>query len=269
MNAALRYPSLPADVRWMNRLSVAIMTMATLGAIAYAATWFFKRPVFALTHITVVGDVAHNNTVTIQANVAPKLKGNFYTLDLAQARAAFEAVPWVRRSLVRREFPNRLKVVLQEHQAVAYWGPEDELKLLNNFGEVFDANVDEVDQDDLPRLNGPESESAQVLAMYRTLKTPFQMLDVTMEELELSPRGSWRVGLDSGAVIEVGTGNNEEIVRRVQRFVSTFTQVSSKYGLHADALLAADLRYPQGYSLRLRGIGTVTADALAQSAKKR
>lgn len=268
MNAALRHPAIPADVRWMNRLSAAMLVMAVLGAVAYAASRLFLLPEFALTNITVVGDVAHNNTVTIQANVAPKLNGNFYTLDLAQTRAAFEAVPWVRRALVRREFPNRLKVVLQEHQAVAFWGPEDEPKLLNNFGEVFDANVDEVEQDDLPRLSGPDSESAQVLSMYRQLKPPFQLLDVSMEELELSSRGSWRVGLDSGAVIDVGTGNNDEIVRRVQRFVSTFTQVSSKYGLHADALLAADLRYPQGYALRLRGIGTVVADVAAPGKKK-
>jgi cell division protein FtsQ len=268
MNAALRHPATPADVRWMNRLSIAMLVLGMLGAVAFAASRLFMLPEFALTNITVVGDVAHNNTVTIQANVAPKLNGNFYTLDLAQTRAAFEAVPWVRRALVRREFPNRLKVVLQEHQAVAYWGPEDEPKLLNNFGEVFDANVDEVDQDDLPRLNGPDSESAQVLGMYRLLKPSFQMLDVSMEELELSSRGSWRVGLDSGASIEIGTGNNDEIVLRVQRFVSTFTQVGSKYGLHADALLAADLRYPQGYSLRLRGIGTVTPEVVEKGPKK-
>ena len=252
----------------MNRLSALVLVTGLLGAAAFAASRVFLLPAFALTHITVVGDVAHNNTVTIQANVASKLNGNFYTLNLAETRAAFEAVPWVRRALVKREFPNRLKVVLQEHKAVAYWGPEDEPKLLNNFGEVFDANVDEVDQDDLPRLSGPDSESAQVLNMYRLLKPPFQLLDVALDELELSARGSWRVGLDSGAVIDVGTGNNDEIVRRVQRFVSTFTQVSSKYGLHADALQAADLRYPQGYALRLRGIGTVTAEALAQGKKK-
>jgi cell division protein FtsQ len=239
-----------------------------VGCVAFAGLWFFQRPVFALTQITVVGDVTHNNVVTVRANVTPKLIGNFYTMDLREARAAFEAAPWVRRALVRREFPNRLKVTLQEHQAAAYWGPEDELRLVNSFGEVFEANVDDVDQDDLPRLNGPESESAQVLGMYRLLKTPFKLLDAGLEELELSPRGSWRAGLDSGAVIDIGTGSNEEIVRRVHRFVNTFTQVSSKYGRHADALVAADLRYPQGYAMRLRGIGTVTAEAAVEPKRK-
>lgn len=268
MNAALRHPSMPLDVRWMNRLSIALLALLGLGVCVCALLWFVQRPGFNLARITVLGDVTHNSPLTLRANVASKLDGNFYTLDLAHARAAFESVPWVRRAMVRREFPNRLKVVLQEHQAVAYWGPEDAPKLLNSFGEVFEANVDDVDQDDLPRLNGPDAESAQVLGMFRQLKERFKQLDMVLDELELSSRGSWRAGLDSGAVIDIGSGTAEDIVGRVHRFVNTFTQVSSKYGLNGDALLAADLRYPQGYALRLRGIGTLTADAAAKGSKK-
>jgi len=54
--------------------------------------------------------------------------------------------------VVRRDFPNRLRVELEEHQAVAYWGAEGDSRLLNSFGEVFDANVVEVEQEGLPRL---------------------------------------------------------------------------------------------------------------------
>ncbi|MEY2952787.1 MAG: hypothetical protein RLZZ401_874 [Pseudomonadota bacterium] len=268
MNTALRHPAVPNDVRWMNRLSTALLAGGALALGGAALLWSFQRPVFALTRITVLGDVQHNNVVTVRANVAPRLGGNFYALDLAQARAVFEQLPWVRRALVRREFPNRLKVVLQEHQAVAYWGAEDELRLVNSFGEVFEANVDEVEQDDLPHLSGPDRQSHQVLAMYRLLKGPFALLDTGLEMLELSARGSWRAGLDSGAVIDMGTGSDEEIVQRVLRFVHTFTQVSSRYGRHADALLSADLRYPQGYALRLYGVGTITAEDLPGGAKK-
>jgi cell division protein FtsQ len=31
-------------------------------------------------------------------------------------------------------------VKLQEHQAVAHWGDEDDTHLVNSFGEVFEAN---------------------------------------------------------------------------------------------------------------------------------
>jgi cell division protein FtsQ len=87
--------------------------------------------------------------------VAPRLAGNFFTVDLGATRAVFESVPWVRRALVQREFPNRLKVVLQEHKPVAFWGAEGDARLVNNFGEVFEANQGDVEAEDLPVLNGP------------------------------------------------------------------------------------------------------------------
>ena len=105
--------------------------------------------------ITVRGEVSHNSAATLRANVTPRLTGNFFTVDLGATRAAFEAVPWVRQAVVRREVPNRLKVILQEHQAVAYWVAEGDSRLLNSFGEVFEANPGEVEHELLPRLVGP------------------------------------------------------------------------------------------------------------------
>ena len=72
---------------------------------------------------------------------------------------ALTAWPWG-KAVVRREFPNRLQVVLQEHQAVAYWGSDSELRLINSYGEVFEANVGEVEAEMLPQLDGPEGQAA-------------------------------------------------------------------------------------------------------------
>ena len=57
----------------------------------------------------------------------------------------FEAVPWVREARVQREFPNRLRVTLEEHQAVAWWGQAGSGYLVNRLGEVFEASPDEGD----------------------------------------------------------------------------------------------------------------------------
>ncbi len=56
--------------------------------------------------------------------------------------------------MVRREFPNKLRATLTEQVPVAHWGDDAGSKLVNGFGEVFEANVGEVD-DNLPRLDGP------------------------------------------------------------------------------------------------------------------
>jgi cell division protein FtsQ len=251
---------MPFDVRLMNMAATALFAAGFVLFMAAGAWWAVRHPLFGIAGITVQGEVAHNSAPTLRANVAPQLAGNFFTVSLDGARKAFESVPWVRQAVVRREFPNRLRVLLQEHHAVALWGGENESKLLNDHGEVFEANVGDVEQDDLPRLAGPDEHSAQVLATYLAVKPLFEPLDLEVQQLTLTPRGNWQLELDNGGVLELGRGAPAEVAERTQRFVRTVTQVASRYSRTPDALLSADLRYGEGYAIRLRGVGT-TADA--------
>ena len=143
---------------------------------------------------------------------------------------------------------------------MAYWGGESESRLINAQGEVFEANVGEVEQEGLPRLSGPEGQSAEVLAMYRTLAPLFQGRDIPLEQLDLTGRGSWRARLDTGASLELGRGSVDDVDARTQRFLKTLTQVTSRYARPLQALESADLRYENGYALRLRGVSTLAAD---------
>jgi cell division protein FtsQ len=143
---------------------------------------------------------------------------------------------------------------------VAFWGAESDSKLLGEAGEVFEANVGDVEQDDLPRLAGPDDQGAQVLAMYRAVKPLFEPLDLAVQQLVLSPRGNWQAELDNGAVVELGRGPAAEVTARTQRFITTVTQAASRYGRTPVALVSADLRYAEGYALRLRGVATKDAE---------
>lgn len=244
---------LPLDVALMNTLSMVLGAVFAAILFALIFAWLVRQPLFNLSAIEVRGDLTHNNAVTLRANVASRLTGNFLTVDLGRARAAFEAVPWVRRAVVQRAFPGRLKVVLQEHQAVAYWGSEGDSRLVNTVGEVFEANQGDVDAEDLPLLNGPAGQAAQVLQVYRMLSPMFEEIGAGLEQLKLTSQGSWRAQLDSGAAIELGHGSQEEIQARAHRFIATLTQVASRYGRDLES---ADLRYGNGYAIRLRGVTT-------------
>ena len=252
----------PMDVKLMNLTSSVLFVACGLLLAAALGWWALRHPVFAIGGITVQGDTVHNNVATLRANVAPRLAGNFFTIDLKQAREAFEAVPWVRQAVVKRQFPNRRRVQLQEHEAEAFWGADAESHLVNNFGEVFEANPGDVEEGDLPRLEGPDGTSAQVLAMYQALKPQFEPLDLGIEQLALTGRGGWVLHLDSGAVIELGRGTPEEVLARSQRFVRTLNQVTSKYNRRPEALVTADLRHADGYAVKLRGV--VTTDVAAK-----
>ncbi|MBO9678514.1 MAG: cell division protein FtsQ/DivIB [Acidovorax sp.] len=260
-------PTLPAplDVKLMNWTASALFVGCALLVLAAGARWALRHPVFAIHRIVVQGELVHNNAVTLRANVAHSLAGNFFTVDLGAARAAFEQVPWVRRAQVRREFPGALRVELQEHDAVAFWGPDTGSALVNSRGEVFEANAGDVEHEGLPRLHGPQGQSAEVLAMYRLLQPVFEPLGLSVEELELTGRGGWRATLDSEALVELGGGTPGEVVQRTQRFVRTLTQVAAQYRRRADTLESADLRHTDGYAVRLRGVTTVSPDAAAKA----
>ena len=185
--------------------------------------------------------------------------GNFFSVDLRKAREAFEAVPWVRRAIVRRVWPDRLIVQLDEHRAAALWQAEDRGdRLVNAQGEVFIANVGDVEDEALPTFGGPEGSAAQVLAMFRRLEPVFRRLDMEIDMLTLSTRGSWRALLDSGAAVELGRGSEKEVVERSERFVRTLSQVTDRY---RKPLEYADLRHTDGYAVRLRGVTTSTPSA--------
>jgi len=255
-------PPLPFDVRLMQATAGVLLVVFGGYLCAALVVSVANHPALALAGITVTGDVARSNAATLRANVLPRLQGSFVTLDLARAKQAFEAVPWVRQAIVRRDFPGRLRVVLQEHRAVAYWGLEGDVRLLNSFGEVFEANLGEVEHEMLPRLQGPADQAPQVLTMYRALQSRFEGLDLSLEELDLSGRGSWTARLDSGARIELGRGSEEDITARTDRFLKTLTQVTARYNRRPEAVETADLRHADGYALRLRGVSTVVTDGL-------
>ncbi|WP_225780980.1 cell division protein FtsQ/DivIB [Xenophilus sp. Marseille-Q4582] len=249
----------PLDVRLMNLTATLLLALCGLMLLAAAGWWVLRQPFFPLAAIKVDGDVAHNNAATLRANVAPQLAGNFFTVDLQNARKAFESVPWVRKAVVRREFPNRLRATLTEHVPVAFWGTEDQSAMVNTFGEVFEANTAEA-SDELPRLIGPDDQSGHVLGMFRELQPLFAASELGLDQLVLSQRGSWQATLDSGAVIELGRGNSDEVAARARRFLTSVRQVAAQYNRGVDAVESADLRHNDAYALRLRGVTTVAPD---------
>ena len=94
--------ALPWDVRAMNVAARLLFAASALLFAGLLLMWLVRLPVFDLDAIDLGGEVTRSSAATIRANAAPRLAGNLFTIDLAQAQAAFETVPWVRRATTRR-----------------------------------------------------------------------------------------------------------------------------------------------------------------------
>lgn len=248
----------PMDVRLMN-LTASVLAVAAIGVVIYGSlAWLVRRPLFNFTRITVQGELTHNNEVTLRANVLPQLAGNFFTMNLQRVRDSFEAVPWVRHAVVQREFPNRLRVSLLEHHPVATWGDSGSSSVMvNRYGQLFEAQADDADVEHLPRFDGPPEQSLMVLQMYQQLEPILQSMDLEVDRLQLSGRGTWSVGTTSGADLELGKGSTQEVLARLDVFWKTLSQVTMRYGRVPTDLQSADLRHENGYALRLKGVTTL------------
>jgi cell division protein FtsQ len=252
--------TLPFDVRAMNTVASLVFALAALALLAALIAWLLRAPLFTLRSIALDGELARSNLATVRANAVPRLAGNFFSIDLERGRAAFESVPWVRQAVVRRVWPNGLAVTLEEHRAAALWqGERGNERLVNSQGEVFEANLGDVEDENLITLAGPEGSSRAMLAMQRRLADALAPLSLKIDSLKLSARGSWHAELDSGADLELGRGSEDELAARTERFVRTLGQATERFADASGqqrALIAADLRHPDGYALRLRGVST-------------
>jgi cell division protein FtsQ len=258
---------MPIDIRLMNGVASTLFVLAGAALLAAAMLWLSRAPWLSIRVIQLEGDLQRNSVATIRANAAPRLAGNFISIDLDKARAAFESVPWVRQATLRRIWPDRLAVRLAEHRPVALWlGEDGNERLVNEFGEVFEANVGDVEDDGLASFSGPDGSSAQMLAMYRRLAPLFAAMGLEVQSLQLSGRGSWRAELDSGANVDLGRGSADELAARTERFLLTLGQVTGRYERELEH---ADLRHADGYAVRLRGITTTIVPAGTATKKPR
>lgn len=247
---------LPLDVKIMNWVASGLI-VAVLGlGLGSALIWAAQHPALALGGITVTGDVAHQNAVSFRTQLVSRMSGSFLTMDLREVKQLFEAMPWVQTAVVRREFPNRLHVSIKEHQAVAWWDEVGGGKLVNRLGDVFEAHPDDSQADDWAELAGPAGQSRQVYALYQSLKPLFATIDRDLQRLEMDNSGNWKLRLDNGARIELGRGSPDELLDRTSTFTQTVTQLTHRYGRRD--VESADLRYPNGYAVRMRGVSTVT-----------
>jgi cell division protein FtsQ len=237
--------------RLLNALA-GMLAMTAILALLYAGLqWLLRSTLFPLHEVTVQGRLMHTAREDVERATRGRVRGNFFAVDLAEVRAALEALPWVRSVRVRRVWPDRLEVTLEEHVPLAHWG---ESALVNSFGERFDARSDAA----LPRLDGPEGTASEVAGRLRRFGEILAPLRLKVTQLVLTPRFAWRLTLDSGLHIELGRDVGAHPVElRLARFAAAYPQTLAKVQQRHDYV---DLRYPNGFALRVPGIEREAAE---------
>ncbi len=243
------------DIKMLNAASSFLLGLFALALLGTGLWWLAQRPMFTLQVIQIEGaerEVRRVSPSTVRSAALPRIKGNFFTVNLNTVRTAFEAVPWVRKAKVRREWPNRLIVTLEEHVPLGTWGQEG--RLLSVKGDVFVANLAEAEEDgDLPGFSGPEGSEKEVVARFRELQSWFAPAHLAPDSVQLSGRYAWTVKLDNGMTVDLGREQSSTTLKeRVSRLVAVYPQLVARL---QDRIENVDMRYPNGMALQASGLG--------------
>ncbi len=195
------------------------------------------------------GTLSHVTRNQVVTALQGKLAGTFFSMDIDAVRGLFESIPWVRRAEVRRMWPDRLEVRLEEHVPLARWGQPEDGRLVNVNGEGFDGRIDS----DLPLFAGPSGTEAEVARRYATFREALAPLQLEPRVVMMSPRYSWQLRLSNGLAMQLGRDSDKDrIADRLARFVSVYPMTLGQLARKLDNV---DLRYPNGFALRVPGFG--------------
>ena len=239
--------------RLLNGTAQALV-IAVLLACALAALQALRRsPMFPLREVVIQGELKNVLRGDLESALQD-IGGNFFAVKLDAVRARLEHVPWVRHVELRRVWPDRLEARLEEHVALARWGQvAGDLQsggFVNTFGETFAGAMDEGSEAALPLFAGPAGTAAELARRYRRFAQLLAPLQDVPERITLTARHAWQLRLASGLQLELGRDGAERVEARLERFVGAYAESLGRLERRTQHV---DLRYPNGFALRVLG----------------
>jgi cell division protein FtsQ len=231
--------------RAVNAVAGALAAVA-LALLAYAGgRVLVESPAFLLKTIVVGGDLDRVERRDIVNALEGRVRGTFFTVDLESVRAVFEGIPWVRRAELRRAWPDRLEVRIEEQVPLARWGQQrKDAQLVSAQGQLFRGQSEAA----LPVLAGPAGSEGEVTRRYLAFRDALAPLGLAPTQVLLTPRLAWQLRLSNGLAVQLGRDSDRDRVEdRLARFVSVFPQTLAKSRQRIDYV---DLRYPNGFAVR-------------------
>lgn len=234
------------DARQLNATAMVLAVLATLALGWSVLQWVARQQAFAFREVVVTSPLHHVNGAHLEAVIRSELSGTFFSMNLDRARTSLARVPWVRNVALRRQWPQRLEIAIEEHEALARWNAT---QLVNVQGEVFSATY----RGELPRFEGPDGSAFEVAKRFREWNAAIAPLRMQVNGVRLSARGGWHLDAATQAgplAIELG---RDDPAGRLDRFVASYPRTVGLLARTGTPIEQVDLRYRSGFAARVPG----------------
>ncbi|MFT5113718.1 MAG: cell division protein FtsQ [Parasphingorhabdus sp.] len=238
--------------RGWSRWSLLMASAALLISVALlAADRLFLPDRFQIQEIEIVTDGTNVDQEKVKQAVSQQGKRSWFSINLDAVEEEVIKVPWVYSVQVRRKWPARLVVTVEEARPAARWNKKH---WLNQRGELLVMPADYVESS-LPVLSGPDREQIRVVEMYRALQQLLVVPHWQINNLEFNRRTSWQLTLqvqheEVNAKVDISLGK-DKVLERFRRFSQAFADRSLETLARMERV---DLRYSNGMAVRWRAI---------------
>jgi cell division protein FtsQ len=233
----------------------ALTGLLVLGGLAGAA-WqlaYWEPRLLPIRVIEVQGELHPHSSEMLQQTISERLRGGFLTANLQELKEAADSISWVGGASIRRVWPDRLQVRVEEHKPIARWNDKD---LVTAEGLVFHPRGGAIPAG-LPTLAGDDRRAPEVVARYLKWRDDLMLAGHLIQVLGVDARGAWSLELVSAVRLELGT---EQVEQRLRRFLANAAQLEA-----AGEPKVVDLRYSNGFAVTWRRGATAQSAAAAPS----
>jgi len=236
-------------------------TIAILGLVLVVATVLYLSEIasdptrFPVMNVDVAGTLDYTDRDRLRQLIEQHTRKGFYGMDVDSIRDSVESLPWVAMAHIRRVWPARLAVSVEEHEPAARYNDNG---LISKSLELF--NPPQLSKDnpqygewrqnfsELPRLSGAAGRHEFVLDAYRNYERALLPFGVSVSALLEDERRSQTLELSNDVTVRIGYESHE---LRLQRFIDVFDRLVAPLNGRSAKF---DMRYSNGFAMSKGGV---------------
>lgn len=220
--------------------------------------WIDNPEQMVLSQLVLNGDHAYTDEDDIrQAILGLGLPNTYIGQNVDDIQQEIMQFPWIKQASVRKQWPDRLIVSIEEYKPAFYW---NDLFLLDNYGNIFNVPLDRFVERQLPKLYGPEGKEKAIVKIYYKFndlskKLASSGLTLQIKSTVTDERNAWQLTIKQciagfcpeNQEMKLILGS-ENIEQRYQQFIKLLPEIQVRIPKD-ERITVADLRYESGISV--------------------
>jgi len=169
---------------------------------------------------------------------------SFFNFKINILKKEIEKVSWVKSADIRRVYPGKIKIYIEEHIPIAIWNNES---YMNNIGDIFFINNI---KKNLPILISNQSGN-KIMFEYFSLLLKYisdENFDIKIKKIEENDIRSLSAYLSSGIIVKFGS---KDIRGKILTFIKVYKTLNTS---DLEKIRYIDMRYSNGFSIGWKSV---------------